>query len=132
MEARVTISRRSKFQGDGSISISITDAASGINVCDVEMDLADFAECVTGLGASKAEFRMMPNTYKAERYGKKKIVDRVFCEKSSSTKEEIGKIVISHFNENYGNEWELWNDGIGTQQNGNQHEYIICKYVADC
>lgn len=128
MKARVAISRRSTNQGDGSIGIAITDDASGILVCDVEMSLSDFAECVTGLAGSQAEFRSIANRYAADRFGKKKIVERVYCDKASG-KKEMADQVMSDFSKNYSEEWELWSDGTSSQQNGKQHQYIICKYV---
>ena len=129
-KARVTITRRGTIRGEGVIAISITDHASDINVCDVVMSLSEFSECVTGLAGSRGEFRNIANLYSAARYGKTKIVERVYCEKVDSIKKkDVSESVRAHFNDNYADEWELWSDGTGSQQHGEKHQYIICKYV---
>lgn len=89
-KARVAITRRGNVQGDGSIAIAITDDASGLLVCDVEMSLADFGECVTGLANARAEFRAIANSYTADRYGKTKVVERVYCPKAGGKKRNEG------------------------------------------
>lgn len=49
LPARVSIGRRTSNKNDDCIVITITDDISGARVCEVEMGLAEYAQCSTGL-----------------------------------------------------------------------------------
>lgn len=134
MRANVTISKRRTTKGEGCFAISISDESSGLPIVSVEMDLAEFAECIGGLAYCKAEINKLPTSYSVDRYGKEKQVKTVQMPKGSinwsSSKDHIKAEVNAHFLANYsGDDWELWSDGIGTQQRSQEfHDYVICRY----
>ena len=127
--AKVTISRPQGF-GDGVISISIVDVDSGLHLIRLEMELANFSECLTGLGNSPATVDQIIGQKGFENLGKKAITERVKCPKAGGfSKEEQRKIVAADFMEKY--EWAGWalfNDGTGSRQDRPLHEYIIRRY----
>lgn len=131
-QARVTISSR-HGAGRECILLAVTDGSSGLRIVEVEMDLSDFAACVTGLAASPACLKFSPSQYGAERFGKKKVVERVTCERAIPGEKDVQRQAVStHFAANYlPTGWELWDDGTTSQQRGDHHAYVICKYVEE-
>lgn len=133
MKAKVTISKRGGYKGEGKFHITIRDEASGLKVTEVSMSLAEFAEAIGGMSECEADVECYPTQYTVERYGKKKIVEHVFMDKSlilGNTIDHRKAAVNSHFSVNWsGDNWELWDDGTRSQQNGKEWRYVICKYV---
>jgi len=57
-KAKLTISRPSYGDGRKKITIRVEDDDAVIRFLDIEMDLADFAECITGLSYVNCEMEV--------------------------------------------------------------------------
>lgn len=67
MKGKITISRPLTTKGDGYISISVRDEDAGIDFLKIQIELADFAEALTGLAMVECNFE----TNLLEKVGKK-------------------------------------------------------------
>lgn len=135
MKAKVTISKRGGYKGEGEFHITIKDSASSMRIVEVSMSLTEFAEAIGGISECEADIELIPNEYAVARYGKKKVTERVYMDKSlilGDSKDHRQAAVNAHFLSTYsGDGWELWSDGVGTQQYSEKWQYIICKYVEE-
>lgn len=125
--AKVTMSRTS----NGVIRISIEDDASSFQIVSVEMQLGDFAECLTGLASSQAEIVRLITERQLSVAGKQRVVERVFCEhtKISGGKEAQRDAVLRDFRERFEPQgYWLQSDGTNSQQPGGQHKYSIMRF----
>lgn len=127
MKARVSITRiNSNIDGD-IIRIAIEDDTSSSHVVSVQMSPKDFALCVTGLAQSPGVFDRVLTRDTLEILGKTKETKRVTC-KRVYDKEKQRELVMEDYWTKHGG-WKLWDDGTRSQQNGEDHVYIICRYV---
>lgn len=126
-KAKVSITKPVCGQ-DRRVRISIDDEASSNRVAELDMSLADFADCVTGLSGVSANFLFRPSPESAKNYGLKRVTKDMFCERVFEKDKQRG-IVLAELLGN--SEWSLFNDGIGTQQNGEKHRFVVVKYVED-
>lgn len=128
-KAKVTISRRSNMKGNGKIYIDIKDASSSIKICEVSMEYADFAECITGMSMSDADVEWYPTEYGVQRYGKKLEVKTVIIDleegQHSLPKDTPDEFFYQHIPEG----WELNYMGLSSQQPHKKHNFSICRYV---
>lgn len=60
LKGHITISRPRGLDGD-HISIQLQDSLSGITFCQARLSLAEFAQCLTGLGYTDCEFDFYPS-----------------------------------------------------------------------
>jgi hypothetical protein len=113
----------------GTIGFTVEDEHSGDTILELTIPLKEFALLVTGLGGIKVECELNLDANVA----KKRIVERVCCEKSVHYhKQDQKDLVQQHFDESIVpllEGWEIHSDGIGSQQRGDKHEYVIKKYV---
>ncbi len=56
LKGKITISRPTSTHRDPYVSITVIDAESGTEAVEVQMDLASFAEALTGMGRTECEF----------------------------------------------------------------------------
>lgn len=127
--AKVTISRRGMCKGDGEFCISITDASSGILVAEVNMELAEFAECIGGLSSCNGTFKFRADEHTVDKYGKVREAERISIETKldkHSDKEGLLKLIKASVPEG----WVLSDDGMRTQQNQRgRHQFVVCRFV---
>lgn len=128
--AKVSISRVNDNK-DGYIRLSVEDSLSGNKVLELKITHRNFSEILTGLAYVDAEYRFCPSVDSAFNYRKARVVDSGYCDKANGydNKEEQKEIVYKHFNETFGDEWILHDDGTGSQQPGNKHKYNVKKFV---
>lgn len=60
MNGQITISRPQRSDDRKYIQIEFHDGSSGVNFLTVRVDLADFAETLTGLARNPCEFELRP------------------------------------------------------------------------
>jgi len=132
MKAKVTISRRTNTVGSGCIAISIDDDKSGLKVVEVEMELIDFAQAITGLSYCKAAYRNSQSQYTIDNIMKKREVKSVYVDKPNVfDKDEMKRIVIKSVLDSgvLVDGWEIHNDGCSSQQNGKLHNVSLLRFV---
>lgn len=131
MEAKVRIGRVSSLKGEGHIVIEVEENISGLTVCQLNMSYEEFAECITGMSGCEGKFEFLPTPFTVQNYGKKRVVEQRLCPKVRSFKREDQSMAVEkHFkthDEPLG--WMLWDDGTRTQQNGEDHCYVVWKFV---
>lgn len=126
-QVKVSITRRGMVKGSGTIHIKIEDVASGLIIAGLDMDPYEFAECITGVSSCNAVATVVPNEYGAARFGKKKQVETVYVPVESRLTKDTPE---SFFDKFIPEGWELWNDGLSTQQDQKGvHKIVICRYV---
>lgn len=122
---KVTISRSSS----GLINLRVKDESSTLPIVELAMTPEDFAECVTGVAFCPGTASFMPNEFTVQRYGMKAITKHVECRRPKST-ENTRDVVVEDFTKNWApHNWELFDDGVRTQQNGKEHNYVIRKFI---
>ena len=123
--ARLACSRRNS----DTIGFIIEDEHSGDKILELTIPLKEFALLVTGLGGIKSECELNTDANIA----KKRVVERVSCEKSIYyNKRDQKDLVQQHFEESIKplqEGWEIHSDGTTSQQRGDKHEYVIKKYI---
>jgi len=114
-------------KGENIFCIEIEDKVSGLDICRVEMNPVEFAEAITGLAFAEGVAVFTPSLYSIERYGKKKQVERVKIPITDKLPKDTPE---SWFLQYVPDGWELWSDGLSTQQNKHGfHTIVICRYV---
>lgn len=115
----MTLSRHSQ----GDVVLVIDDHYSSNQILEISMSTHDLAMLITGMSAVKGDavFNTKSNV------AMKRVIKHVTCPKVNAN-EAQKSVVTQHFIENYCGDWELFNDGLGTQQNGDEHKYIIVRY----
>lgn len=113
----------------GTIGFIIEDGHSGDKILELTIPLKEFALLVTGLGGIKSKCELNTDANIA----KKRVVERVSCEKSIYyNKRDQKDLVQQHFEESIKplqEGWEIHSDGATSQQRGDKHEYVIKKYI---
>lgn len=74
LKGHITISRPRGLDSE-HISIQMQDALSGTTFCQVRMSLAEFAQCLTGLGYSDCEFDFYPGNVGKKLESKTELVE---------------------------------------------------------
>lgn len=92
------------------------------------MSLAEFGECITGMGACTAEMTIIPNEFVVQNLGKKKeLRNLTFAwKKYGGDVGELHKLIEPHLIDG----WMIWSDGLRTQQNGKGHNVTLYRFVA--
>ena len=129
-KCNITISRHS----DDFMHITIEDDLSHATIVDIQMELDDFAKCITGQGALTGLIRRYPP--KEDILGMQREVMRFALsgQPDSYDKKEMKKWVSAQFIEQCVDQindgWGLWQDGCTTQQNVRDvHGIILDRYV---
>lgn len=126
--ANVTITRSS----NDVIRLCVSDGPSRQRVVEVEMDMAEFAACITGLASAEGRTHYVISPKEAERIGRTLETTECHCQKVSGlSKEDQEKSVYSHFKESgialMG--WEIFSTGVNSQQRGEHHRYVCRRWV---
>lgn len=130
-KAKVSINKQGNQKGDGQWVIEIVDELSGIIVTRVSMSLAEFSECIGGLGCCEGEFEIIPTQSMVDNFGKVYESEYISIDlpegvSKYSDKDKIRELV----NESVPDGWELRSDGMRTQQNKpGVHTFIVYRYV---
>ncbi|AUR87426.1 hypothetical protein NVP1101O_015 [Vibrio phage 1.101.O._10N.261.45.C6] len=106
------------------IVLEISDEHSGNRIIEVEMSLKEMGLLVTGLHGVKGEAEVHPLANIAQ----KAVTEPVFCDKVFGDKDKQCTIVHTDFLQYKEFGWELWDDGLRSQQNGERHKYTIRRY----
>lgn len=129
MKGNITISKTNTGD-DRYISVVIKDSKSRLLIVEASISLKDFADAITGMSETEVHLRYVPDEIRAQKFGKKRVTKRVYCDKVSHNKDEQTDAVVEHFVQNFGGtDWTIWDSGSATQQPEEQHKYIIVKYV---
>ena len=141
MKARVSINQ---FSGTRSgVAICIKDDASGLSICEVEMDFEQFGRCVSGAGDKIAQVRQLIQPQNLINVGKTKewqyvdikLPDSITCiSRYSQNKVDLLNKLIAEtlviLNTNETNLWRLSDNGLQSQQNkAGTHKIKIYRYV---
>lgn len=130
--ASVDITRPTSSLGGTKIALTITDEASGLSVIRIEMELADFAACVTGQGHMPAVVERWCGKYASNIGKKREQHTELLPGRAPSGKVEAKHWVRSHVTVKtlIAAGWELWSDGVEMQQNRpDVHEITFVRYV---
>ena len=129
--AKVSITRDNHHK----VWIEIDDGLSGCVVLRVKMELEDYAKMITGLSYMPAKWEVTPNDKVLAKIRKRKEIKRVYCSFTKAGydeyREKQGAEVQRHFDESglADDGWEIDSYGLTTQQHGEEHEYMIARYV---
>jgi len=128
MKAKITISRPSFGDGKEAICIRVTDSNSRVRILEVEVGYAEFAQIITGLGEVECDISSLVSEADHAKLGKTKEVLSVYCERDWD-KYVQKELVLKDFADKYlPDGWEIWDDGLSSQQHYNQHKYIIARW----
>jgi hypothetical protein len=127
--ACVSISRPQSSRGDTSIAITIEDADSHLTVLRVNLSLENFAACITGQACMPAKVERWIGA-NAHNVGKTlEVRDLKLAGRAPWKDSDASRWVLSHPDLVLADGWELYNDGVGTQQHGDVHRVTLCRYV---
>lgn len=131
IKGKISITRPSYGDEREKISIQIKDDLSKIQFLTVEIDYADFAQCITGLSFINCDLYI----HRMGLVGKNKIVESRTCESPGNmSKDELEKWL----KENKQEEGWILNSYLGSKgscyfYNGKQYlRYSVCKYIDEC
>jgi len=129
MEAKITIARDSNDQ----MRIQLIDASSKQRIFEGALTLASFARAISGESRVPVQTLQVCNPNEAGKFGLHRIVRNRTCEKVSlSDARSQEEVVIEDFKSKWQPEgWTLFDDGMGSQQPGSQHNYIVCRWYTD-
>jgi hypothetical protein len=134
VEVKIHIGNRSNQKGEGSVHIEISDVKSGVRIIDVDMSLSEYGELVAGNGFNSGVAECCDNF---DVLGKKKESKSVFMPKDiisnfSYDDKENKDIAIGMWCEDNGfivDGWDVWDNGLRSQQNGVDHKINLFRYV---
>lgn len=134
MKARISINRVTSNQEPHSMmKIVIEDETSHIKVCEVYMTLEEYAMAISGLSCSKAFGMSVVDSSQIANLGKKKEVKTVvmsgkrYYDKTAAIAKEIAEFAEDYVADGG---WQLWDDGLRTQQNNKDgHQITLYRYV---
>lgn len=127
-KAEVTIGKRG-FGSESRMYITITDESSRTRIVEVSMSLEDFAQALTGLASCGGTMESVVSPENVHKLGKECVTQEVFVEKNR--KKGIQSLIVEKdFIENWQEDgWEIFNDGLRSQQHGELHRYVIRRWV---
>ena|SRR5690554_1698346 len=126
-EVSVSISRPSSGGESEVMVVRVVDTSSRLPVVEFDMPLDEFMRCLTGLAEVKAAVKRFPTEKQRQRHGLRCITKSMTCQRSFD-KGKQRELVREHF-ATLDAEWEMFSDGTGTQQRGDQHAYIVRRWV---
>jgi len=129
MEAKITIARDSHDQ----MRIHLIDSSSKQGIFEGTLTLANFTRALSGEARVPVQIHRVCGPNEAGKFGLHRIIRNRTCEKvcftDSRSQEEV---VIDDFKAKWQPEgWTLFDDGLETQQPGEQHNYIVCRWLTD-
>lgn len=129
MEAKITIARDSHDQ----MRIHLIDSSSKQGIFEGTLTLANFTRALSGEARVPVQTRRVCGPNEAGKFGLHRIIRNRTCEKvcftDSRSQEEV---VIDDFKAKWQPEgWTLFDDGLETQQPGERHNYIVCRWLTD-
>lgn len=130
-KAELRISRPVYGNEREAIEITVSCKHSRLEVITLELSLEDFTKVITSQNVT-ADVQSIISEENFNLVGKKREVLRVGIDKPDpwGWKPTREQVVVELASLGYLNEWSLWDDGLGTQQNDRgKHNVILCKYV---
>lgn len=130
-KAELRISRPMYGDGKEAIEIAVSCAHSSVKIMTLEVPLSDFTKALTSESVV-VDVQSIISQEGLKLVGKEREVLRLAIDKPESwdwrpTREQVAGELASL---GYLNEWDLWQDGLRTQQNvRGKHNVILCKYV---
>lgn len=129
MKAKITISKPQGGNGDQYIAIKLQDKSSGVQILEFDIDLASFADAITGLGNVEGEISRLIGADHFWKIGKKCEVKNEYFDgekhKLHANDSELRKFIESKSVDG----WTLWDDGMRSQQNGAKHKISMKRWV---
>lgn len=127
MDGKITISRTGLQKGGGDIDFTVEDSLSGLVVTKFTMRLEEFAECITGVGMCSATIQLGPDQYLIDRIGKKRETKTVALDwkKYGGDVRELEALIEPHLIDG----WELFANGLNSQQNSPGHTVVLRRFV---
>ena len=127
-KARLTISRTLGGH-DGYVSITVIDGTSRTTIVECKMGFEDFAKVVLGQAEMEADIKRIVTPEEADRLGKTCVTESRFCEKVKGGDEQSAEVQRAFETDPCNEAFILFDNGIGTQQNGDMHRYVVRKWV---
>jgi len=144
MKLKVKMHMGSKgiLSGESEPYIDITDAVSGIRIGEIRMDRGDFGEFVAGNGFMPGEMEIVGDIGYSNLGKKKELhqfsIPKVELDIPSYTERDAKEAIfdgqiIGYLKSNYlwpkGGGWEIWSNGLVSQQHGKNHSGSLYRYV---
>ena len=134
IDVKVHIGNRSNQRGEGTVHIEIADVSSGVRIIDVGMSLKEYGELVAGNGFNAGVAECFDSF---DLLGKKKETKTVSMPKNIISNfgykdKENKDIAIGMWCEDKGfivDGWDIWDNGLRSQQNGTDHKICLYRYV---
>lgn len=131
-DLKFRISRPSYSDGREKVDLTLTCNKSGVRIIQAEINLDDFTKALMGQesGADlsfligQKGFDLIGKTREVYKYSIAKPDDWGYCKPTRDQIEsELTLLGLLP-------DWELWQDGLSTQQNKRgYHNVVLCKYV---
>lgn len=135
MKGTICITRPSLYDGRKVIAFEIKEESSNLLVAIFTMTAEDFAESVTGLAYRPIDFDYITSTENAERFGMKRETKTVFIDRVPYELKDHRKIayvrdhLIMDGYIDIDNSWEIFSDGLRSQQNGEKHKVVLVRWI---
>ncbi|QYW06062.1 hypothetical protein KASIA_p018 [Shewanella phage vB_SspS_KASIA] len=124
-KVKTVISAGVSIASNGKVNFEISDHHSGDRIINIEFTPEELGLLLTGLHGVKG----IADVHTGENIAKKRETMKVTCDKVSN-KITLQAIVRDHSEEEYAPlGYLLHDDGTGTQQPTQLHQYIIKRYV---
>lgn len=129
MEAKITISRDSNDQ----MRVRLIDDSSRQPIFEGALSLANFTRALCGEAQVPVQTLLVCGPNEAGKFGLHRIIRNRTCEKVSfSDIRSQEEVVLEDFKAKWQPEgWTLFDDGLETQQPGERHNYIVCRWLTD-
>lgn len=125
-KVKTVISAGVSRTSNGKVNFEISDQHSGDRIINIEFTLEELGLLLTGLHGVLG----VADVHTGANIAKKREIMKVTCDKDTTNKSSQGKMVRTHFEEEYAPlGYLLDDDGTGTQQPTQLHQYIIKRYI---
>lgn len=131
INARLTIGRTYTGGNEDYMSIEVEDELSSLTICKLTMSMHDFARALTGSSFTEVTAKI-PDTDTRQCLGMKRETRRMTCPKVPMIKREE---LVDYVREQFAatglatDGWELFSTGAQSRQDGDEHGYVICRWV---
>jgi len=136
-DAKVSLVRVSSAKEDDYMELRVQDVSSGMSILKLKVDIANVGDLLTSR-ETEGQLAFLIKAELRDRVGLSRVTQVHYCPKTQipcadrkASQRELVMQSLTAINAARDDDpvWELWDDGVGTQQLQANHRFVICRYL---